>query len=66
MGASIMLIFIVPLILPYMIDSKFGTNFTSLVSDSILSAIDNFVESGMAEKFGTFVSELIASFDKLW
>ncbi|MBR0348772.1 MAG: hypothetical protein U0K91_03820 [Acutalibacteraceae bacterium] len=66
MGSSVLLVFIVPFILLDFIDTQFGTNLSSSLSDVFSNAIDYFVESGMAEKFGTFVSELIASFDKLW
>lgn len=59
MGSSVLLVFIVPFMLLDFIDTQFGTDLASSLSDALISAINNFVESGMAEEFGTFVSKLI-------
>lgn len=61
MGSSVLLVFVVPLMLIDFIDTQFGTNLTASIADFFSNAIDYFVESGLAEKFGAIVSEFIES-----
>ncbi|MBP3329186.1 MAG: hypothetical protein J6L91_09785 [Clostridia bacterium] len=61
MGSSVLLVFVVPLIIVDFIDTQFGTNLSASITDFFGNAVDYFVESGMAEKFGAIVSEFIES-----